>query len=360
MLDHVTDTTLRGLHAIQTVFVIPDFVKEAEATSAETAAGLRTDQFADPDNRRFPIHTKADTWLSVAYLNSQMVSPLDKTAEKNNLPKIQENLRNAVEFWNLNASFAPKPGVQKEAAVETPVMTLKFQTGTEKEASVQVMDFGQYKEAAEQLLKLRHEYPYLVRRDVARQILDNQTLFSEKLAEDTLTGLHKTAGLTVGDLPSVTMSLRERGVWYERSKTKYAVDAVQSLLKEASETPKDNPVLLHETMDKIAAVVDTLDRMASLPVDKGYTSLLPAPEDMGKSLALNQLEKLGSSMTELPDGSVVFNHKVASKASDIRKWFRETRSTDLSEGNLLDKLAEQHPSDIRILMQVFGDDMRTP
>ena len=361
MLDHVTDTTLRGLNAVQNVFVIPDFVKEAEATSPETARELRPDQFADPDGRLFPIQTKADTWFSVAYLTNQLT---DKTAEqsiyRNRIPGIQSRLKDAVMFWGLEKSFSPVSMPDKEAAEVKPVIELQFKVGHDVKATVPVLNFTQFKEAAEELVKLRHSYPYMTRREVARQILDGREKFTDKLAEDTVDALQKTAGLQFGELSEVTRSLRERGAWYERNKSTYAVDTCKALLKESESAVGAGNALMHDAMDKVAAVVDVLDRIAGLPIDKGYTALLPAPEEIGKGMSLGQLEKLGSAMTELPDGSVVFNHRIEEKAGEIRKWFRETRGTELPEGLVTDKLAEQHPADVRILMQVLGTSVHTP
>ena len=69
LLDHVTDNNPAFLFWADSVGDgLPDFVKAASITPAEECANLHSCFFADINNRRNPIHTKAATVLSAAWM----------------------------------------------------------------------------------------------------------------------------------------------------------------------------------------------------------------------------------------------------------------------------------------------------
>lgn len=67
MLDQIQDANESGLYQLHNVVEFPEFVKEASKLTAEEASELPPAAFAMPTHRMYPVHTRADTWLSSAY-----------------------------------------------------------------------------------------------------------------------------------------------------------------------------------------------------------------------------------------------------------------------------------------------------
>ena len=66
-VDACDDTNHQILHRISRLVVLPDYVKKAAVTDPEQIAKLPNTVFADPVNRKFPLHTKAAAWLAQTY-----------------------------------------------------------------------------------------------------------------------------------------------------------------------------------------------------------------------------------------------------------------------------------------------------
>ena len=66
-MDITSDNLHSTLYQVCRKVGVPDYVASAECITKEAVAGLPDTLFADRSNRRYPIDTKANTWLSAVY-----------------------------------------------------------------------------------------------------------------------------------------------------------------------------------------------------------------------------------------------------------------------------------------------------
>lgn len=82
-----------------TDYELPDFVRDGEANEPEKLAGLPDDAFADPTGRRFPIHDRANTFISAAYC---MTQPEEKQAKA-----VLEVISKRAELLGIGETLVP-------------------------------------------------------------------------------------------------------------------------------------------------------------------------------------------------------------------------------------------------------------
>ena len=79
---------------------MPEYVKSANVLTAEDAAGMSSDSFADTVGRTFPLNTKANCWCSAVYFYGNQCSkdPSSKQAEA--------SIHKAAEIWGISNEIA--------------------------------------------------------------------------------------------------------------------------------------------------------------------------------------------------------------------------------------------------------------
>lgn len=87
-MDHVSDKSHKFLYRLMKEASLPDWVMEHEVP--ENLDECENTCFADTVDREYPIHTKADTYLSAAYAKEASLRP-----------DVEDRLNKAVKLWNL-------------------------------------------------------------------------------------------------------------------------------------------------------------------------------------------------------------------------------------------------------------------
>lgn len=186
-LDPISDRGSTQLYRIAQIIQLPEFVKTASVTDG--VESLPAESFADPGNRRFPIHTKAATWMSYAYHVTQDQS-LDGVRKK----AILENLDKAAAAWGIELEIdklkAEYSATRNPADVQ---LQEKFalEIGTDKYLPITTrLDI---EKSATELMNERGGLPWEARHTAAKAIMkaardtcniyDGRTLFDERISK---------------------------------------------------------------------------------------------------------------------------------------------------------------------------------
>jgi len=160
----------------------PGFVKEA-SFSPNAIDHISDQAFADPSNRRYPCHTRQDTYMSAAYFGLQ-----HKQAD--DAPHIKQAIQKFARLWNIDVSHLL--GLkQKEPTPADFALNLSF---PENVQSFPLKNAAQVKTSAHKLLAARLRIPYRLRKQAASKILqaayDRKALLQSKVVNE----LKKMAG----------------------------------------------------------------------------------------------------------------------------------------------------------------------
>jgi len=99
--------------AVMDAYDIPKFVEEAPVLTTKTAGSLPDELYADPMRRQYPIDSRANVWLSAAYLGT------DDTKTAAELGYIRENLERAAGVFGLE-ELPQAPTVEAEKVAAAP------------------------------------------------------------------------------------------------------------------------------------------------------------------------------------------------------------------------------------------------
>jgi hypothetical protein len=351
MHDHVSDKNYAELNQLLTVWEIPEFVKEAAFSDEESVKDLPRDNFADPGTQSFPIHSQADTWLSTVYfLKHAEEIPQAKR------DSISARLLDANQFWSLSPeSFQRKALEKTAAAMPEPVLVLSY-NDAQGEREIPIYSQEHFEKTAEFLLANRHVYPLEARRDIAAQLLGSELVAG--LDYDKVSDLEKTAGCLRAGMRDVMNGLLERVEQYKHRKHPEFEKTLLGVYKEAAAEAIDD-VIEPEGLDKIARVVDELDRIVGLHA-QGYSANLPAPESMFGGLSAHDMETLQKHATQLSTGDWVFQHQVKKHAGEILPLLDALGVTVEEGADPMQKLAEADDYQIGLVLRELGSKLTQP
>lgn len=143
-------------------------------TAHEKSEDLPRTSYAYPEEKKFPIHTKADTWLSAAYF-SQKQANLPKNAKD----RIKGMIHKGADLWNIpedklkEMDLILAPALEKQAEDDENKVHNKdeFQsyckTALDRFSN---MDLSQRKHISEQLLKTSEEQEWALEPEVQKQL----------------------------------------------------------------------------------------------------------------------------------------------------------------------------------------------
>lgn len=172
---------------------VPDYVRKSPALTKEASADLPDSLFADRANRRYPIDSKANTWLSAAYFA--------KTAEQDGYGS--ETFRKYVE--DVIKLAADKYGIRKDV---DEVMGRIREKPVEKKAEDDLSNYGwpeqrKYPMFDERGVKLANtyfaenafKYPPSVRKEIASNIMRKSAEYGisphERVRVESCQGVNK-------------------------------------------------------------------------------------------------------------------------------------------------------------------------
>ena len=305
MLDQVKDTNEVGMHQLFKVLEFPCFVKEASQVSAEEAKELPATSFAWPAEHMFPVHTKANTWLSAAYFQKYAADIPEQFCVG-----IQGNLDKAAQFWGIQLPTLPGP------AEKDPGYIVKYAAG-DWEHDVHVSSPDQLQKVADDAL-FPGKYPYAVRKSVARQILAAPENLRSDLGSYQAAALYKTAAYGVGLLKNAQHATKQRSIntethWEHLNKSLAELDTI--LEKSASEEGLLSP----EMLDKTASMLDAVDRFTKM--HQRYGGGFQPPEQQLFQITMNDYDTFAKEAVHLPDGHIVSQAEL--RASSAGSWLQE-------------------------------------
>lgn len=333
VIDHVSDTNKTLLFQLSNIVDIPEFVKDAAETTTEDTVKLTSKSFAYPEKRLFPVHTPADTWLSLEYFDkfaSSEMGPCQTSA-------VRERLERACRLWRLDST--PAPSMAKEAS--TSGSLISYTVNGDTQATVRVHNQADMHKVATDLVDNRPRYPWGTRRDVARQLLacGYQPKFTDRI------DIEKTAGYGTGTIHDAEVSVQQR-IGACRYRHEQAVKPLEDLLALLHKSAKKE-LLTPELLDKTAALLDAVDRFA------GFHRAFPAPERELFSITLAHMDDLDKNAVRIPSGQMV--HRADIESFKARRFIRDHLGIDNNEHNVVEKVAAMNVRKSQLVYEFLSE-----
>ena len=263
-MDIIHDGPHAVLIQINDKYGLPEYVKKAEDVFTQESADKLPDRlFADPVNRRYPISSKADTWLSAAYFA--------KTAEYDGYNPalkdfIGQTIKEAASFYGIKddvESIMDKimnPPKEKTAADDDQ------NYGYPEGRMYPMFDETGVKLAGEYFEENRNAYPLEMRRTIARNIMRK----AAELVVDIPDVVRREAGVGMPRIDFMSIQLVDRAGRAPNEKLAEAMlELNRGLL--AAKMSELIPVL-----EKTAETVAEFDKITGLDQKYGTTVLSPA------------------------------------------------------------------------------------
>lgn len=323
MLLPENDTLHVGLTKIASEHAVPEFVKEANASSIYANVDeLPLEVFADPVNRSYPLHTKVATWVSNGYFldNYAEIPP-----EKRDL--MQERISKAAAYFGIEDEIE-RQTYEKTAAIkvanyvrELPdscYMDISYEDGVQHKRGI-IRTPEQLNKAAEWIKDNRNDLPLSKCTEYADRVLARADELNVKVANSEY--LERLLGMGTNDTNDIARAIKVRADLVKDAQLKnYAIKLASSVKKKAI-APLSN------MMYKVASAIDNLDRAADL-ISLRKQGKLQMPEDICFNHSIGELTKLASETVHLTSGDVFSLEKIASIS---RLDFESAMGSDLAD-----------------------------
>lgn len=339
MFDHVKDRNHLELYKLQYSMELPTFVKEASLATDEDVKGLATELFASPD-RSFPIHTRADTWASVAFFDKQAGKLPDWQKEA-----VARKLTDAVKFWNLEGTFKAVEKTLAKEASNSCIIDYVDEYGTTRSTLTVTTNEG-FQKVAQDLFQSWRSYPYATRKSVAKQLHRSMDKFASALTDTEISNLEKVAGIQVAHKRNVDSTIGIYREWCKYAHRKDLIPALDKVAESLSDLA-DSGIVKEEALDKIASILDNVDHLAKLHT---YPNAPVAPEMSFKGMTMKDAKVASKNMAKLANGDVVILSKVAANGEAIREFALNALGLSVTSMGDLQKLAED---DAAIICKAF-------
>ena len=310
MHDQYDDKNLAVLKKLSTIVELPGFVKEASLSDEKELSTLPRRAFADPVNRKFPLASKKDVYLSSLYFRKYAHEYKDPEYAE----EIKNNIDDALKIWNLPHVFVKKASaddnMSKEAAVKS-VVVIKDGEG-DKIDEWALNSPRDFEKAAIQLFENKNMFTFEQRKDIARQLLDSELKKTASLDNSIDGYLEKAAGFGICTKLQFVDTLRDRARLYKEASSDY-----MDILAEYAEAVEDEELDCRH-LQKIAEVLDFMDKQTG--VSERYKDL-PSPEECLFVYTEKTAEEIKNSVVELQNGKVIDKEKISDELLD--KFFDE-------------------------------------
>lgn len=272
------DITEDNLHA--TLYHIckdgaPDYVTQSRMLTKQASAELPDALFADRTNRRYPIDTKANTWLSAAYFA--------KTAEADNYSS--KTMKDYVE--SVIKLAADKHGIRKDVdevferlrakPIEKTAADDDSNYGWPSEKKYPMFDEHGVKLACSYFDENAFQYPPAMRKEIAKRIMTKCAEYGIQPSDRVRT----EAGEGFQMRESVAAQLADRvKACGNRGNLKMAsalADVMKTLL---TQRPDD----YMKDIEKVASIIDKFDRIVGFDNEYGKRFHSPAEVFHGRNI----------------------------------------------------------------------------
>ena len=344
MKDYARDKNKADFYRLSLCNEIPSFVKEAHLMEEPNLSKLTGSQFADKSLRLFPINSRPEAWVSAAYIKKQA------SEGKSVNPDVMYRIKEACELWEID--FDAIAGEQDLSInkVAANHLVIQYRDESMVHASVPVAAKEHLDKIAADILAGNHTYQ--IRRNVARQILGATDVLGHSFDRDTQIAIEKTAGYGVGSLVSATQAIAQRRCAIDKEYPQHAQD-LRLVEKFAADSSDAEGILEGDTLDKIASILDAIDRQAGLKIK--YNDTFQLPERQLYAVSTSQVDSFRDNMVKLANGRFFmqgrFNHKKVSEflsdvfnkeAGDI---IHNMKSLNVSQAHKLSTYIDKFASD---------------
>jgi len=292
MYDHVADVNMTTLHEISLQYGLPEFVKTSHIS--RDVDSLPSSSFADTVKRRFPCHTRADTFLSYAFFLKNA-----KELEPDNRQSTLTSLRKWANHWAIHREcddLQRKHEKQSQADLtqlddEDFAIVESYNGNTYR--ALPIFDDTCRKEASAHLSKYADRYPMKWRVKAAQRIA-NRTKDSDESLDEYI---NKTAGTWPASSESIAKAMFERALFVNRN---HKGEPEQIALLKVAQVIATLPN--GKLTDKAASVIDKFDTHYGLK--RFYARGLPTPEEITHdSTTLEKVSNLREQLVPLTTGS---------------------------------------------------------
>lgn len=317
--------TERELYALFQQHAAPAYVKRAGYT-ADLPDGT-DNQFADADNRRFPMQDKSATWTSACIFFNKYA------ADGLNAGVIRERLLQQARLFGILADVA---GLEKQAATTDPAALpddlFGYVQGNERRLPLRnTQEVGA---AITWLAKHASQMSLPVRQDIADRLLTRAADLQLILTAEAQDQLEKTAGHGTRNSHDLSQLLLSRADAAAERRQPALRDEFFKLAQAVQADPqlsRDN-----QFVQQVQAVVDRADQQLHITAHYGY-GVLP-PEDYLYGITKRALQQEQDQFVPLANGSVYHKTALAKvRLADIREQLGdEIAETLTNEGLFLD------------------------
>ena len=298
--DFYDDVNQQTLYALEKLTGVPDFVKSASIETKEEIGQLPPHVFADPQHRKFPVHTKAATWLAHAYFNQ--CAPHYSNEERG---FIQQRISKAAAFWGINSQLAEFDRQwDRLHAFHAPhdlpddQYALIYKTAEYTIRKFPIPNAACVKLAGERLFADRHRYTYPMRKFAARRILRAQKAANVTLQPETADYLNRAAGEGSAIPLDVSVKLANRAIMIKRDHPELAMK-----LAELATSIESEKYLPAAKLEKLAGLVDSVDQKTGL--FRYYYEGVPMPEEFCFNIQEKEGQAYVDAHIQLTTGTVL-------------------------------------------------------
>jgi hypothetical protein len=341
MKDYARDKNKADFYNLSLCNEIPSFVKEAHLMEEPSLYKLKGAQFADSGNRMFPINSRAETWLSAAYIQKQAHE--GSTIDSSTMFRIKE----ACELWDIDFE-----SIQGDTVVHEKTASRSISISYKDDNAVHAVTSANCGDHLDKIASdiLAGNHTHVIRRNVARQLLGAKDALGHSFDRGTQISIEKVAGYGVGHISAVTQAIAQRRCAIDKS-CPHHVESLRLVEKVAAESADKDGIIQGDWLDKVASLLDAVDRQEGLNIK--YNDTFTSPERQLYSVCLSEVDSFRDSMVKLANGRFFmrdkFNHKKVSEflsdvfnkeAKDILKTMEDldARQSD-TLCNYIDKFA---------------------
>lgn len=304
MHDQYDDKNLAVLRKLSTIFELPEFVKQASVVDEKELNSLPRNSFGDTVNRKYPLASKKDTYLSALYFR--------KNASEYKDPEyaavVKKNIDDAMELWGIPKQVNIKSSMSKKAsAAPVEKIAILDNDGSEID-SWNLHSPRDFEKAAIQLFEHKNMFSFDQRKDIARQMLRSDLKKEASLSPEVDGYLEKAAGFGMCTKLQLVDAIRDRARLYKLQDTRFT----EKLAELAEDLYKEEDLDCSH-LEKTAAILDFADKQ--LNIHSKYPDL-PSPEESIFIYTEKTAAEIQNSVVRLHNGAVIDKEAIEESSLD--------------------------------------------
>lgn len=310
------------------LYAPPEFVKSAGHESKHGEPHKLPATAYAGEGRTFPVHTKAATWLSAAFLTHNM--------EKSASPEFQSTkskVMQAARLWGID-SIVEGMFLSKAAAAAPAVGIAHALVYTEDGLTKKAFPMRNAQEvlaASEVFTKFHEKLSFDVKHDMAKRILEKMVEYGAMVKD--IDHLNKCAGYGFTSAAHIAEAWRQRAVLLRDSNptvSKQAEAVAESVLA-SSVDARDTGARV-----KMAELMDVVDKQNKLT--GFYSTDIDRPEDVMFGINYKVAAEVESSSVRLVTGETFDKSAMDGVSTDMVETWMGTELADACKDDISDEL----------------------